>query len=176
MLDQPIQTERLADVTSRAQPVIHSHVGASADEFAPFGLILAGPSLAGHRADFSAVLLTADSSFRPRLHVNCVEASTLPLKVSFVERHPNCWQTFVPLDVSRFVVCVMGSKPDGTPDLEAVHVWILDGNVGVAISPGVWHIGATVLDRKGNFVVVWPRADNEGDTEFFTFDEAVQVA
>jgi ureidoglycolate lyase len=175
MLDQPAHPCTYIDSSSREPAAIHVHTEASRDEFAPFGLMLRGPDLAGQRADYSTVFLSADPDSRPRLHINCVEASTLPLSISSVERHPRSWQTFIPLDVSRFVVCVMGSNPAGEPDLGAVHFWILDGNVGVSFAPGVWHAGATVLDRKGNFAVVWPRADTDRDTEFFTFQVPVKL-
>jgi ureidoglycolate lyase len=136
-------------------------------EFAPFGVVLRHDGPPGTRTDFSHVFETR-AALPPRLHVNQVEPSALPLGIQRLERHPTSWQAFLPLDVSRYLVCVAGSQADGSPDLDHLHAWILDGHTGIAFAPGVWHVGATVLDRTGHFAVIWPRLDRDTDTEWAT--------
>jgi ureidoglycolate lyase len=145
------------------------------DGFEPFGLILRHDGAAGDRADFSRVFETTRTGLSPRLHLNRVEPSTLPLTVSGLERHPAAWQTFVPLDVSRYLVCVATALPDGRPDPTTLRAWILDGHTGVAFAPGIWHAGATVFDAPARFAVIWPRQDAASDTEIFRLPHPMRI-
>lgn len=147
----------------------------SLDGFEPFGLIIRHDGPEGHRADFTRVFETTDTGLVPRLHVNRVEPSVLPLTIARLERHPEAWQTFLPLDVRRYIACVASSLPGGQPDLTTLRAWLLDGSSGVSFAPGIWHAGATVLDAPGRFAVIWPRRDLAGDTEFFTLPRPVRI-
>jgi ureidoglycolate lyase len=144
-------------------------------EFARYGLVIRHSGSSAARSDFSRVFETVDSSIAPRLHVNRVEPSSPPFLISTLERHPESWQTFLPLHVSRYLVCVAGSRPDGRPDRDDLRAWILDGNAGVAFAPGVWHAGATVLDGLGHFAVIWPRRDRDTDTERHLLSEPILI-
>lgn len=138
---------------------------ADAAAFRRFGRLLEAPAEVGVRADYTECLaFDAGPGLVPRLHVNRTRAATLPHSLPAFERHPHAWQTFVPLDVSRFVIVVAGTRADGTPDLDDVHAFVLPGTVGVGYAPGVWHAPAATLDRDGTFAVVWPRADTDADT------------
>ncbi|MET0427111.1 MAG: ureidoglycolate lyase [Microvirga sp.] len=145
------------------------------DGFERFGLIIRHDGAAGDRFDFSRVFESTDTGLVPRLHVNRVEPSTLPLTLTSLERHPAAWQTFLPLDVQRYLACVAIPLADGRPDLTTLQAWILDGQTGVAFAPGIWHAGATVFDAPARFAVIWPRRDAAGDTEMFTLPQPVQV-
>jgi ureidoglycolate lyase len=143
--------------------------------FARYGLVIKHPGTSASRYDFSRVFETAIADVAPRLHVNRVEPSSSPLQIRSLERHPESWQTFLPLDVSRYLVCVAGSLPDGRPDLNELQAWVVDGDTGVAFAPGVWHAGATVLDGLGHFAVIWPRRDRDSDTEIYRLPEVVSI-
>ncbi|WP_210483813.1 ureidoglycolate lyase [Microvirga antarctica] len=160
-----------ADGPTRAGSAYVLHRSDDWDAFNPFGLIIRHRDSARTRSDYSGVFESLDIHNAPRLHVNHVDATRLPVTVSQLERHPSSWQTFLPLDVSRYVVCVAGARPDGSPDTANLHVWILDGTVGVSFAPGIWHAGAAVLDTPGHFAVIWPRADRDSDTEFLQLPE-----
>src|SRR5215213_5513277 len=125
--------------------------------FAPYGLVIKHPGTNAARSDFSCVFETGAEGLAPRLHVNRVEPSSPPFAIVALERHPESWQTFLPLAISRYLVCVAGSLSDGRPNLDELHAWIMDGDTGVAFAPGVWHAPATVLDGPGHFAVIWPR-------------------
>lgn len=153
----------------------------TADAFARFGRFILPPDQPGARIDLTDILATGGHpGLVARAHVNRVAPSALPLAVTRLEHHPRAWQAFMPLDVARYVVVVAGRRADGAPDPADVHAFLLPGTMGVAYAPGVWHIGATVLDRTGHFTVLWPREPQApdggpGDTLLVTLDTPVTV-
>jgi ureidoglycolate lyase len=137
-----------------------------AEAFAPFGRFVTGPDMAGTRNFYSECLHARPDTSAPVLHVNNVPQSALPLTVSQVERHPHAAQCFFPLDVSRYAVLVMPSDDAGLPAPERAQAWLLPGTMGVIYHPGVWHLGATVLDRPGHFAVLMWRGGRLQDDDF----------
>jgi len=135
----------------------------------------------GARVDLTDILATGGHpGLVARAHVNRVPAATLPLAVTRMEHHPRAWQAFMPLDVARYVVVVAGRTAEGAPDLSDMHAFLVPGTMGVAYAPGVWHVGATVLDRTGHFTVLWPREPQApdggpGDTLLVTLETPVTV-
>jgi ureidoglycolate lyase len=137
-----------------------------AESFRPFGSFVTPPDAEGARSFYSGHLTAQAPGSAPVLHVNHVPASRLPLEVTRVECHPHAAQCFVPLDVSRYAVLVMPSDADGLPALDRARAYLLPGTTGVIYAPGVWHMGATVLDRPGHFTVLMWRGGAEPDDEF----------
>ena len=135
--------------------------GCAEADFAPFGGIIDRPAEAGQRRFFSDWL--GGEELAPVFHVNNVPQASLPVTLQRLERHPHAAQCFVPLDVSRFLVTVAPSLADGTADLQGLKSFILPGTVGVIYAPGVWHAGASVLDRAGAFAVLMWRGANDDD-------------
>lgn len=136
-----------------------------AARFAPFGVFVTPPAQPGARAFYSRHLGDAALG-APVFHTNHVRPSTLPLTADRVERHPRADQAFVPLDVSRYVVVAMPSDAAGDPVPEKAVAFVVPGSVGVIFHTGVWHMGATVLDRPGSFAVLMRRRGDETDDEF----------
>lgn len=133
----------------------------SADEFAPFGTFIAKPGEPGQRSFYSDWL--GGDGLAAVFHVNNVLPASLPVTLSKLERHPHAAQCFVPLDVSRYLVTVAPSLPDGSADLDSLKSYLLPGSVGVVYAQGVWHAGASVLDRSGAFAVLMWRGANDDD-------------
>lgn len=133
----------------------------STEDFAPFGSLVEPPAQAGDRQFYSQWLGGAGLS--PVFHVNHVRPTALPVLLSKLECHPHAAQCFMPLDVSRFLVSVAPSLPDGSADLGAMQSFLLPGTVGVIYAPGVWHAGISVLDRPGAFAVLMWRGANDDD-------------
>jgi ureidoglycolate lyase len=158
-----------------AEPPVRITLSQIHGGFERFGLLIRHVGAAGDRVDFSQVFETMDAGAVPRLHVNRIEPSVLPLTLTSLERHPAAWQTFLPLDVRRYLACVAVPLADGRPDLATLQAWILDGRTGVAFAPGIWHAGATVFDAPGRFAVIWPRREAAGDTEIFALPQPVRV-
>ncbi|WP_293861570.1 ureidoglycolate lyase [uncultured Alsobacter sp.] len=145
-----------------------------------FGRWIEPPTVPGERIDLTDVMALDDSGIVPRVHVNLVQPVTLPHSIQKLERHPRASQAFMPLDVARYMVLVAGTRDDGHPDLDDLHAVLMPGNVGVCYAPGTWHMGATVLDRPGNFTVLWPRLPDgpdggPGDTEIATLERPVRI-
>jgi len=145
-------------MTIRVQP---EHT-LNAEQFAPYGSLILTPDVPGERYFYTDWLGSAEVG-APVFHVNHVAESVLPLTVNSLECHPHASQIFIPLDVSRYVVTVAPSDPSGQPLLDKLQSFILPGTVGVAYGRGIWHAGATVLDRTGHFaVLMWRgRADDD---------------
>lgn len=132
----------------------------SAADFAPFGAFIDRPAETGQRQFYSDWL--GGAGLAPVFHVNHVPAATLPLTLTKLERHPHAAQCFVPLDVSRYLVTVAPSLADGSADLAGMKSYLLPGSLGVIYATGVWHAGASVLDRAGAFaVLMWRGAAND---------------
>lgn len=134
--------------------------------FAPFGDCVAPPEPGERRRFYSSHFADRPARSDPVVHVNNVPASELPMVCAGIERHPGAAQCFLPLDVARYVVMVIPSLPDGAPDLSRAQAFEVPGNRGVIYRPMVWHMGATALDRPGNFAVLMWRGGAGPDDEF----------
>lgn len=133
------------------------------DTFAPFGTVIDRPGRAGERQFFSDWLGSEHPGCAPVLHTNLVVASALPQVLSRLEHHPHASQAFVPLDVCRYIVVVAPSDAAGRPVVDGLEAFIVPGNFGVIYRHGVWHAGASVLDRDGSFAVLMWRGAPDDD-------------
>lgn len=136
--------------------------------FAPFGHLVTPPDTPGKRQFYSDTLHQRPTASAPVLHINHVLPQSSPIEVSGIERHPYASQCFFPLDVSRYVVMVMPSDDTGAPCQEQALALLMPGTMGVIFNPGVWHLGATVLDCPGHFTVLMWRGGVRQDDEFRT--------
>jgi ureidoglycolate lyase len=136
--------------------------------FAPYGHFVTPPATPGERRFYSEVLDKRPAGAAPVLHTNHVLPQTLPLDATRIERHPHAAQCFIPLDVARYVVMVMPSAADGSPLPEQALALLMPGTMGVVYNPGVWHLGATVLDHAGSFTVLMWRGGPQADDQFLT--------
>lgn len=141
-----------------------------AQSFAPFGTFIDAASHAGQRKFFSEHLQMRQPRAEPVFHVNHIRHSALPLEIVQLERHSFAAQCFIPLDVSRYVVAVMPSGEDGQPLASKTLAFVMPPTLGVIYHPGVWHLGATVLDRTGHFVVLMWRGGKGPDDDFRSID------
>ena len=90
----------------------------------------------------------------------------MPLRVTQMERHEFSSQSFVPLDVSRYVILAAPMAARGGPDVENVRAFVVPGNIGITYYINVWHHPMVVLDRPGRFAVVMFRDGGPQDEEF----------
>lgn len=138
--------------------------------FAPFGTFISPPDNVMQRDFYSEHLSQQPCGTTPILHTNHVAPEQLPMTCEKLERHPHAAQCFIPLDVSRYVVLVAPSDGDGAPLCDQALGFEVPGTLGVIYHPGVWHMGAVVLDRKGHFVVLMWRGGTLPDDEFLTIE------
>ncbi len=147
----------------------------TAEGMAPFGDVLKAPAEIGDRTLYTHWLGSERADMTPRLHVNRVRMSTLPLVIDTLEQHPCSAQIFLPIDVARYIVVVAPSNELGATNIALSQAFLAPGNVGIVYKPGVWHAGAAVLDRPGSFGVLMWRNDTADDEEFRQLDTSLQV-
>jgi len=161
---------------SRTKTLTSLHLAPlTAESIAPFGEMILAPAEVGERSFYTQWLGSERSEMTPRLHVNYVRASTLPMIIDTLEQHPHSAQIFLPLDVARYLIVVAPSDELGNPDLAHSEAFLAPGNVGIVYRPGVWHAGAAVLDRPGSFGVLMWRNDTADDEVFRQLSTSLRV-
>ncbi len=136
------------------------------DAFAPYGDVIDVPAETG-RKYYEDALGNLRPGARPSLSVSLREpAPERPVAANLLERHEFSSQTFMPLDVERWLVIVAPHAAAGGPDLGNIKAFLANGRQGVTYKANTWHHGLTVLDRPGRFAVFMFRDDTKGDEEF----------
>ena len=134
--------------------------------FAPFGDVIDIPDQAG-RTYYEDALGNLRPGAHPSLSVSLKpELVDRSLRAELLERHEFSSQTFVPIDVQRWLIVVAPHAGTGGPDLAGVRAFIATGRQGVTYKANTWHHGLTVLDRPGRFAVFMWRDGTKGDEEF----------
>ncbi|MDP3153341.1 MAG: ureidoglycolate lyase [Archangium sp.] len=134
----------------------------TAEAFAPFGRVVSAGLQPGSSAnqgtavrfDFCAELTSTRPHSKPNLAVFRSVAKSLPHDVVLLERHPCSTQVFIPMVVSRYLVCVAPTLPDGGPDLAGLKAFLCQPGQGVAYAPGTWHHPMVALDSPGEFTML----------------------
>lgn len=129
----------------------------TASEFEPFGQLIAAPERYG-RESFAAGLSHQDRP--PVLSATHTPPVRLPLTIDQMERHPHSSQTFIPLDVARWLVVVSLSLEPSD-----VRAFVVGPSIGVTIARGVWHHQLTALDRAARFAVLMWKNDAADDDQ-----------
>lgn len=136
----------------------------TAEAFAPFGHVVSAGLTSGTSAnmgtavrfDRCAELINTRATATPNLVVFRSSPRALPFDVKLLERHPASTQVFVPMLISRYLVCVAPNRADGSPDLDKLVAFVCSPGQGVAYAPGVWHHPMIALDAPGEFaMLVW---------------------
>ncbi len=130
------------------------------DAFAPFGDVIDARSSASfpinagrtQRHHDLAQVETLGERAHTLINIFVSQPVSLPLELSFLERHPLGSQAFMPLRQERFIVVV--APPGETIQPEDVRAFVTDGRQGVNYRAGTWHAIQSVLEREGEFLVV----------------------
>lgn len=142
--------------------------------FAPFGTVVQVPPEA-ERTVFPQALTNLRPEARATLSAARIAPLDLPFTANVMERHRFSTQTFLPLDVARYVVVVAPHAADGLPDMRHARAFLAGSHTGVSYAADCWHHSLIVLDRPGSFAVLMWRDGTEADMETVTFDERVQI-
>jgi ureidoglycolate lyase len=135
------------------------------EAFAPFGDVIDVPTDAG-RVYYDEALGNLRPQAKPSLSMALrVPTSDRPIKSEMMERHEFFSQSFVPVDVGRWLIVVAPHAATGGPDMTAAKAFIADGAHGVTYKPNTWHHGLTTLDKPGSFAVFMWKAGT-ADEEF----------
>ena len=146
-----------------------------AEAFAPFGDVLEAPPAPG-RLFFGDGLANRRSGATPSLAVACVPPlASRPLVATRMERHEFSSQSFIALDVARWLVIVTPKAADGRPDTTRVRAFLAGPGQGVTYRVDTWHHRLTVLDRPARFAVLIWLEHSATDEEFVTLDAPFTV-
>ena len=101
------------------------------EAFAPFGDVIDVPDVPG-RTYYEDAL----GNLRPTAHASLsvslkAETPDRPLRSDYLERHEFSSQTFVPLDVERWLIVVAPHAAAGGPDVSGMKAFIATGKQGV---------------------------------------------
>ena len=152
-------------LTLKAEPL-------TAEAFAPFGDVMdvrtsvSFPINAGRtqRHHDLAKVETLGENAHTLINIFVSQPVTLPLELTFLERHPQGSQAFMPLHQERFIVVVAPPGEHINPD--EVRAFVTDGRQGVNYRTGTWHAIQSVLEREGEFLVVDRGGDGNNCDEF----------
>lgn len=144
----------------------------TADAFAPFGDVMDArtsasfPINAGRtqRHHDLATVETLGENAHTLINIFVSQPITLPLALTFLERHPQGSQAFMPLHEERFIVVV--APPGEHIDPSDVRAFVTDGRQGVNYHAGTWHAIQSVLEREGEFLVVDRGGEGNNCDEF----------
>lgn len=142
------------------------------EAFAPFGDVIDArtstsfPINAGRtqRHHDLAKVETLGENAHTLINVFVSQPVTLPLELTFLERHPQGSQAFMPLHQERFIVVV--APPGEQVDPGDVRAFVTDGRQGVNYRAGTWHAIQSVLEREGEFLVVDRGGEGSNCDEF----------
>ena len=163
-------------VTLTARPL-------TAAAFTPFGGVsdaahLPGKSIAGGRTHIHDSAIDFSGAARadgvPAIDIYRIAASSLPLDIRRLERHPASFQTFIPMTAAAYLVVVCPDDRQGQPVAGEAMAFTATGGQIVTYAEGVWHAGMTVLEADGDLaMLMWKRG--QGDTEFCDLADAIHV-
>ena len=148
----------------------------SVEAFSQFGSVLVAPADFG-RTYFDAGLANKRSSARCSLSVAHIgETSKFQLTATEMERHQFSSQSFIPIDVSRYLIAVARSLPTGRPDTRQARAFVVPGDIGITYGADVWHHPIAVLDRPRRFAILMWKDGSDQDEEFVKLEQPFGIA
>jgi ureidoglycolate lyase len=102
----------------------------------------------------------------------CRVATSLPLRIDMVERHPLGSQAFVPLTPCRMVVVV--APPEESVDASDLKAFVTNGRQGINYHRGTWHMPLIAFDAGREFLII-DRAADAPNCDTHDLDEPVML-
>ena len=160
----------------RAEPMLP-------DTFARFGEMIDDPAGVGElvnlgtaqRFDHAARLASDRPHARPNLAFFRCAPVALPFRITMLERHPHSTQAFLPLAVSRWLVCVAPDGPGGVPEPGSLRAFIAGPGMGINFRRGLWHHPILVLDQPARFAMLAWEDGSPGDAEEWILPQALEI-
>lgn len=148
----------------------------TAEAFAPFGDVIERPGDVG-RLYYSKALANGRPAAQPSLSLTMSRPiAGLPHTAVRMERHEFSSQSFVPIEVARYLVVVAPHDASGRPDGARMKAFLARGDQGVTYGMNVWHHPLAVLDRPGRFAVFMWLVGGPGDEEFVDLPQPITIA
>ena len=153
-----------------------SAVPLTAAAFTPFGQVIERPVDFG-RVYFSDALANGRAVAKASLTLSKARPlEAAALTAAKMEGHEFSSQSFVPIDVSRYLVIVAPHAAGGGPDGARLHAFVARGYQGVTYGMNIWHHPLCVLDRPGQFAVFMWLDGGRGDEEIVDLPAPVLVS
>lgn len=146
----------------------------TADALAPFATLIGAERAPG---EVPSVLERGDVPGRHAftlLAPQPVPADAIPIR--FLERHPHSTQSFLPIRLSRWVICVAPTLSDGTPDVSRLKAFLAGPGDAICIGRNVWHAPLTVLDGPAEVGMIMWKADAGDDGIVFQLPEPLTLS
>ncbi len=102
----------------------------------------------------------------------CRVATSLPLRIDMVERHPLGSQAFVPLTPCRMVVVV--APPEESVDASDLRAFVTNGRQGINYHRGTWHMPLIAFEAGREFLII-DRAADMPNCDTHDLDEPVML-
>ena len=102
----------------------------------------------------------------------CRVATSLPLRIDMVERHPLGSQAFMPLTPCRMIVVV--APPEESVDASDLRAFVTNGRQGINYHRGTWHMPLIAFDAGREFLII-DRAADTPNCDTHDLDEPVML-
>lgn len=103
-----------------------------------------------------------------------IQAASLPIKISMLERHPLGSQAFIPMQGQKFLIVVAPQLDQTMPDLNQIQAFITDGSQGINYRAGTWHHPLLTFEAPSDFVVI-DRIDTGQNCDVYNFPEKILI-
>ena len=152
----------------------------TSEQFAPYGDVI--ESVLDRTAAMNAEtferfddLCNIDMQDDGRVSVSiarCRLATSLPLRIDMVERHPLGSQAFVPLTPCRMVIVV--APPGKGVTAGDLRAFVTNGRQGINYHRGTWHMPLIAFDTGREFLII-DRAADVPNCDVHNFDETITL-
>ena len=102
----------------------------------------------------------------------CRTATSLPLQVDIMERHPRGSQAFIPLQHCKMLV-VVGPRGESI-DAVDLRAFVTNGRQGFNYHRGTWHMPLIAFEAGHEFLIV-DRVGGGPNCEEYTLDDVVML-
>ena len=102
----------------------------------------------------------------------CRAATSLPLRIDMVERHPLGSQAFMPLTPCSMIVVV--APPEESVDASDLRAFVTNGRQGINYHRGTWHMPLIAFDAGREFLII-DRAADTPNCDTHDLDEPVML-
>ena len=103
----------------------------------------------------------------------CNQKSTIPHRITCLERHILGSQAFIPMGDMQMVIAV--AEPSDNLDITNIRAFVSNGKQGINYKPGCWHMPAIFLDPEQQMLII-DRGNSEMDCEeVFLHDEEIII-
>ncbi len=136
----PLTTDRFSEFGDVVEAAAESRAPMNSDRFERF-------------ANLAEIEFEAGSDGRPAVSIaRCRTATSLPVRIDMLERHPLGSQLFMPLSPFQFYVVVAPAEEGIRAD--EIQAFVTNGKQGVNYQRGVWHMPMIALQAGHEFLIV----------------------